>query len=204
MIHNIIFNFGRVLVDYDYDNFLKTIVSDPNERAQFTELTCNPSFVEHCDRGVKTFKELIAELQKEYPHWYDYLKAFHDRQIDAMTNEVPGMRSLLLKLRAEGYGLYGLTNWSCAVYDVIEKFDILKMMDGTLISSEEKLIKPDLSIYQRCCHKFNLHPQECIFTDDKLINVEGARNAGMYAIHFKNAKQLEFELKEIINLALND
>ena len=64
MIHNIIFDFGRVRVDYDYDNFLKTIVSDPNERAQFTELTCNPSFVEHCDRGVKTFKELIAELQK--------------------------------------------------------------------------------------------------------------------------------------------
>ena len=66
------------------------------------------------------------------------------------------MRDLLTRLKADGYRLYGLTNWSKEVYAVIEKFDILQLMDDRLISSEELLIKPDVAIYDRLCEKFGL------------------------------------------------
>ena len=88
--------------------------------------------------------------------------------------EIDGMRSLINEYRAKGYGIYGLTNWSEAVYEVRDKYDILQMMDGTLISSEEKLIKPDPAIFRRFCEKFSLDPAECLFTDDRPEHIAGA------------------------------
>ena len=195
MIKNLIFDFGKVLICYDYTSFLKTIFDDDDERRGFEEVFCGAEFVRRCDLGEDSFIDLIRESQAKYPHWRNQLQEFYDRQLDAMTVEMPGMRDLLTRLKADGYRLYGLTNWSDAVYDVIEKFDILRMMDDRLISSEERLIKPDVAIYDRLCEKFGLVKEECLFTDDKQINIDGAKAAGMPAVLFTDARQYEEDLK---------
>jgi HAD superfamily hydrolase (TIGR01509 family) len=195
MIKNLIFDFGKVLVCYDYPSFLMTIFNDEDECRRFAEVVCSEEFVQRCDLGEDSFLDLIREAQDQYPHWEKQLQEFYDRQLDAMTVEMPGMRDLLTRLRANGYRLYGLTNWSDAVYDVIEKFDILQMMDDRLISSEEQMIKPDLAIYNRLCEKFGLIKEECLFTDDRQANIDGARAAGMQAVLFTDARQYEEDLK---------
>ena len=53
------------------------------------------------------------------------------------------------------------------------------MLRRSLISSEEKVIKPHLEIYKRLFSKFNLPPESCFFVDDLPVNIEGARMAGM-------------------------
>ena len=195
MIKNYIFDFGGVLIGYDYPSLVRTLFDDEGERRAFEELVCSEEFMTRCDLGEESFAEIIRKQQELYPHWKRQLQEFHDRQPDAMTGEIPGMRDLLTRLKAEGYHLYGLTNWSEAVYRVIEKFDILQMMEGTLISSEEKMLKPDAAIYHRLCEKFGLRPQECLFTDDKQVNVDGARAVGMQAVLFTNAKELERQIR---------
>lgn len=195
MIKNLIFDFGKVLVCYDYPSFLMTIFNDEDECRRFAEVVCSEEFVQRCDLGEDSFLDLIREAQNQYPHWEKQLQEFYDRQLDAMTVEMPGMRDLLTRLRTNGYRLYGLTNWSDAVYDVIEKFDILQMMDDRLISSEEQMIKPDLAIYNRLCEKFGLIKEECLFTDDRQANIDGARAAGMQAVLFTDARQYEEDLK---------
>ena len=80
----------------------------------------------------------------------------------------------------------------------MEKWDILTMLDGRIISSEEKLIKPDVAIFKRLCDKYGLKPEECVFTDYRASNVEGAIKAGMQGIVFYNAEQYESELREIM------
>ena len=197
MIKNLIFDFGKVLICYDYPSFLKTIFSNDEERFEFEKIFCSLEFTQRCDLGVEPFIDIIRECQEKYPRWRKQLQEFHDRQLDAMTVEMPGMRQLLTRLKDEGYHLYGLTNWSSTVYPVIEKFDILRMMDDRLISSEEHLVKPDAAIYDRLCEKFELMKEECLFVDDKQINVDGARAAGMQAILFTDTSQFEEELKRI-------
>lgn len=198
MIKNLIFDFGKVLLDYDYDQFLKTFIDTQEARDKFREVVSTPEFVLMCDRGDVSFEELIKMTQARHPEWHRELQIFYDRQIDAMTIEMPGMRDLLKRLRKRGYKLYGLTNWSLFVYQVIEKYDILQMLDGRVISAEEHLIKPDKAIYDCICQRFGLHAEECVFTDDRAINVEGARAAGMKAIVFKDAAQFETELEEYL------
>ena len=197
MIKNLIFDFGKVLVCYDHTAFLKTIFDDDKERRKFEDVVCKPEFVLRCDLGEKSFIEIIRECQSLYPHWKEELQEFYDRQLDAMTVEMPGMRALLTRLKANGYRLYGLTNWSDTVYAVIEKYDILSMMDDRLISSEERLIKPDVAIYERLCEKFGLVKEECLFTDDKQINIDGAKAVGMNAVLFIDANQFEKDLEKL-------
>ena len=196
MIKNLVFDFGKVLICYDYPSFLRTIIDDEEECRRFEASVCSEEFVQRCYLGKVTFIDLIRECQEKYPHWRRQLQEFYDRQLDAMTVEMPGMRDLLTRLKAAGYRLYGLTNWSDAIYDVIGKFDILQMMDERLISSEELLIKPDVAIYDRLCEKFGLVKEECLFTDDKQANIDGAKAAGMSAVLFSDACQFEEELKK--------
>ena len=197
MIKNLIFDFGKVLVCYDFLAFIKTIIDDEEECRRFEAVVCSEEFVSRSDLGAEPLIDLIKECQAKYPHWEKQLQEYYDRQLDVMTGEMPGMRDLLTRLKADGYRLYGLTNWSKEVYDVIEKFDILQMMDDRLISSEELLIKPDVAIYDRLCEKFGLVKEECLFTDDKQINIDGAKAAGMPAVLFTDARQYEEDLKRL-------
>ena len=196
MIKNIIFDFGKVLVCYDHAAFLKSLFEDEEERRKFEEVVCNPDFTKRCDLGEESFIEIISKCQSEYPQWDKQWQEFRDRQLDAMTIEMPGMRDLLTRLKTAGHHLYGLTNWSDTIYPVIEKYDILRMMDDRLISSEEHLIKPDVDIYDRLCEKFGLVKEECLFVDDRQSNIDGAKAAGMPAVLFTDACQLEKDLKK--------
>ena len=196
MIKNLIFDFGNVLICYDYPSFLKTIFDDEDECLEFERIVCNKEFVDRCDLGKQSFIDIIREYQAKYPRWKKQLQEFYDRQLDAMTTEMPGMRSLLIKLKADGYRLYGLTNWSDAIYPIMEKFDILRMLDDRLISSEERIIKPDVAIYHRICEKIGLVMEECLFTDDKQINIDGAEAAGMPAVLFTDVHKFEEDLKK--------
>ena len=62
--------------------------------------------------------------------------------------------------------------------------DASKLMDGALISAEVKLLKPDPQIHRTFLRKFALRPEECVFIDDTLINVEGALYENMAGIVF--------------------
>lgn len=198
MIKNLIFDFGKVLVDYDFESVLRSFFDDPRELLAFSQVVCAPEFLDRCDKEDIPFEDIIRETQESYPQWAAQIQTFYDRFLDFVTGEVPGMRELLLKLHDEGYKLYGLTNWCSVVHKVIEKFDILQLLDDRIISSEEHLIKPDRAIYERLCEKFGVKAEECLFADDKEINVEGAKAAGMHAVVFTTAEQYEKDLREIV------
>jgi len=194
MIKNLIFDFGKVLVDYDFLPLLKSMFVDEVERAEFMSMFCTSEFTDRCDKGDRLFSEVIDECRRQYPQWDRQFLQFRDGQLGCITSEMPGMHNLLTKLKEQGFKLYGLTNWSETVYPVIDKFDILQMMDGRVVSSEEKIIKPDIAIYSRLCEKYSLMAEECLFTDDKQVNVDGAVKAGMEAVLFTDAERYEAEL----------
>lgn len=196
----IVVDFGKVLVDYDYDRFVSSIVSDPKERAGLVAVVSSQEFMDLHDLGEMSFIDVIRKAQREHPQWKEYLQEYYDRQLDIITGEVPGMREALSGLKAQGYKIYGLSNWSDVVYDVIKKYpEIFSLLDDMVISSAVKLIKPDPAIYLHLCSKFGLNPADCVFIDDKAPNIEGARKAGMNAILFKNAEQFLTDLQQYLD-----
>lgn len=198
MIKNLIFDFGKVLVDYSFDRIVDTFFDDEKELKAFKKIILSPEFIDKCDKEDIPFADIVKEAQQQYPQWAAQLQTFHDRYLDFVIGEMPGMRDLLTRYRDKGYKLYGLSNWCSVVYDVMRKFDILQMLDGYVVSSDVHLIKPDPEIYRYLLNRFSLKADECVFADDKLPNVEGARAVGMKAILFKNAQQYEEELKPLL------
>lgn len=202
MIKNIIFDFGKVLVDYDFLLFVDKIFDgedeDDDKRVFSLLITCQ-DFVDECDLELIPFADLIKRKQAEYPRFAHKIQYFADHITDAVFQEKPGMRALMKRLKAAGYHLYGLSNWSSKVYDMMAKFpEIFALLEGSVISCEEHIIKPDPAIYHRLCEKYQLRVDECIFIDDKAVNIEGAQKAGLQAIHFKDTAQLERDLKRRI------
>ncbi len=80
----------------------------------------------------------------------------------------------------------------------MERYGIFGLLDGTVISSEEHLLKPEPEIYRCVCERFGLKPEECLFTDDKPVNVEGAKAIGMNAVVFTDAVTYASDLRRFI------
>lgn len=72
-------------------------------------------------------------------------------------------------------------------------FDIFPVQ---ILSCEIGMRKPDEEIYEYTLKQLDVEADECIFIDDKLENVEGAKKVGIKAIFFKDVKQLKKELKK--------
>ena len=199
MIKNLIFDFGKVLVDYDFEAFFRKHIPDTERCKAFTPILYNEDIQKLLDREATPFNEIMEKIIEQHPSFEKEIRMFNDYYTEIVTEEIEGMRDLLTRLKEEGYKLYGLTNWCSKVYQTIEQFEIFKLLDGYIISSEEKVIKPEPEIYRRLFDKFNLLPEECVFTDDKEENIIGGMKLGMKGIVFSNARQYEDKLLDIIS-----
>jgi putative hydrolase of the HAD superfamily len=79
----------------------------------------------------------------------------------------------------------------------IEKFHLRDYFDVFLTSCYLGVRKPDAAIYRTALSITQRKGEECVFVDDRALNLECARELGMRTIHFKDAAQLERELKEL-------
>ena len=79
---------------------------------------------------------------------------------------------------------------------ISKKFD--DAFDVMIISAEVGVMKPDPRIYQVALEQLDMAPAEAVFLDDFIWNVEGARAAGMQAIHFTQPEQALDELKQLL------
>lgn len=142
MIKNLVFDFGKVLVNHDLQPVLDRYFGDStDDKSRFAEILSDRGFIDDCDRGFIPFDEMIESSAAKWPEFADALLFFRDNYLDEITGEINGMRELLVRLKEEGFRLYGLTNWSDTIYRVMERYDIFKMLDGYVISCEEHVIK---------------------------------------------------------------
>ncbi len=76
----------------------------------------------------------------------------------------------------------------------IEKFGLRRYFPVFFTSCFLGLRKPDEAIYQMVLQVAQRAPEECIFIDDREVNLECPRELGIKTILFKDAAQLRSEL----------
>lgn len=79
---------------------------------------------------------------------------------------------------------------------VREKFD--DAFDTLIISSEVGAAKPEPKIFQIALEQFGVRPNEAVFVDDFLINIEGCEKVGMKGIHFENPETALQQLEKLL------
>ena len=199
-IKNIVFDYGGVIVDWNprylYDNYF----GDKVKSQWFLDNICLYSWNIQMDGG-KPFAEGVAELQAKHPEWAEAIAIYHSRWEEMVSGEVEGTANVLRALKAAGYGVYGLTNWSAETFPIIrDKYAVFGEFDGMVVSGDERLLKPDAAIYRCLLDRYKLNAAESLFIDDNADNVIGAKAVGMEALQFVSAQQLECDLREIYKL----
>jgi HAD superfamily hydrolase (TIGR01509 family) len=81
---------------------------------------------------------------------------------------------------------------------LVERWQIADLFDDMIISAEVGLLKPDRRIYELAVNRLGVQPDEAVFIDDMLINVEGARIAGLEAIQYLNNLQVIEDLDNLL------
>ena len=198
MIRNIIFDFGAVLVDWNPHYLFDSYFGDADKATWFLDHICTNEWNRQFDGG-KPFAEGIAELKEQYPEWSREIDVYWTDWEKMMGGAIPGMYELVADLKAAGFGVYGLTNWSAETFYRIEKnYPVFSLLDGKVVSGDVLLLKPDAAIFRCLLDKYGLKADESVFIDDTLPNVEGARAAGLAALHFTDAVQLREALRQLL------
>jgi FMN phosphatase YigB (HAD superfamily) len=93
--------------------------------------------------------------------------------------------------------LFAITNFSAEFWPPFRRREdaFFSRFRDIVVSGEERLLKPDPALYYRALDRFALKPQDALFVDDRLINVEGARAVGMHGHLFAGADDLRRRLE---------
>jgi putative hydrolase of the HAD superfamily len=154
------------------------------------------------ERGEMSEEAFLAELGRgleplldHTPHLHRFRELFiGGLQANAETIE------LMRELKGRGLRMAMLTNnvreWEAmwrAMLPVDEIFEIV--VDSAFVGCR----KPEPRIYEITLERLGLPAESCIFIDDILVNIEGARAMGLNAVHFKDNEQAIAEIRAAVD-----
>ena len=198
MIRNIIFDFGGVLVDWNPHYLFDPWFGDDAKADWFLTEICPYSWNAQVDSG-RTTAEITEERVALFPEWEKEIRMYYDRWINMVGDAIPGMEAFVCELKARGFGVYGLTNWSKELFPLVrDRFPVFKLMDGMVVSGEERIIKPDPELYRILLDRYGLKGEECVFIDDNPVNAAGGESLGIRGIVFQDKEQLRAELDRLL------
>lgn len=199
MIKNIVFDLGRVLLNWDpYSYMLKHF---PKDVAEFLEKNVfETDDWKLMDKGELTEEDLWEDKLKKFPEYKEYILHMKEKVLELLS-PIKENVSLIPLLKERGYKLYILSNFSKETFEKVQKkYEFFKFFDGMVISSHVKEIKPNEKIYQILIEKYNIKPEESLYIDDKIENIETGKKLGFKTIHLDDPNKLEERLKEYINI----
>lgn len=117
--------------------------------------------------------------------------------IYSQSQAMPETLSVLQKLAAQKkYLMATLNNESRELNEYrIRQFNLRGYFDVFLSSCYLGVRKPDAAIYKLALSITQRAGEECVFVDDRELNLECAKELRMHTIQFKDAAQLGRELK---------
>jgi putative hydrolase of the HAD superfamily len=185
----VIFDFGNVIINIEFQRIYQT----------FSKLTSKPiAYIEkriteeqifrRYESGQFTdeeFREIIRQT---------LCFALSDKEVDTAWNaillDIPTERIDLINNIRKKYPVYLLSNTNNIHISAsnnylneahgVKNLDVL--FDKLYLSYEMGLWKPDTEIYYEVLRSINLEPNQVIFFDDNLQNIESAKAIGMQTI----------------------
>jgi len=201
MIKNIIFDIGGVLVDFLPEHTLAQMGLSEKEVNTIAKKTALGPHWKELDRGVMSKEEVFELMINDVPKKYqEHARTFLTKEALKTVTSRPYARQWLHDLKAQGLNIYLLTNYPEWMFDNhwVTTFTFTDYVDGKIVSAKEKLIKPDAVIYEALLNKYNLNPQESVFIDDRIENIEAAKALKINGIHFTEFDKVSKKLEEML------
>lgn len=194
-IHNIIFDVGMVLVDFNWEKYCRRLGFDEAVIRAFDTGMVNSRYWSMLDEGLIEEEEAISQFLKDMPSYRKEIMKFWEEP-EHLVEEYDYAAPMISSLKDLGYHVYLLSNYPYNLYKLHwPSFKFYSMVDGYVVSAAVKLKKPNPAIYKLLCNRYQLKPEECLFIDDRQDNVEAAIQIGMKAVLFEGYEPLKEYLK---------
>ena len=181
---NVIFDLGNVILDWNVQNILDRMGLEDRERRLLKKELFDHSDWLSLDEGLQTEKAVLAQVmaraglsQKLVEHAFSSAKN--------SLRPIPESVNLLEEIGASANEVYCLSNMSQETYAHICDYEFFRIFDGVVISAQEKCMKPNGQIFRIIIDRYDLSPEETLFIDDNIENIEAARQLGMSGYHFE-------------------
>jgi HAD superfamily hydrolase (TIGR01509 family) len=190
----VVFDVGGVLIEWDFRHIYRELLPTEEEIDWFLTTICTLEWHAQHDRG-RPMAEGVAELIALHPEHAELIQAWEDRFPESWSGPISGTVELVGELKAAGIPLYALTNWPAEMFPLArERFEFLDWFDGTIVSGEVGMAKPDRAIFELARDRFGLEPAATLYIDDAATHVEAAREVGFQALLFTSPAALRAEL----------
>ncbi len=196
-IKAIFFDLGNVLVSFSHQKMLERLANlSKLPEKQIEKLFLLTGIGKDYENGSLTTRQVFELFSKKSPeklHYPQFVQAACE-----IFSPITQTVELLPKLKQKGLKLFLLSNTSKIHFQFIkENYSFLHYLDGTILSFEEGVSKPNRAIYQKALERANLESFECYFVDDQEDNIFAAKSVGLHCHHFTSPDSFISELKNI-------
>ena len=182
-VKKFLFDLGNVFFDWNPERVLKPIFNDDERMNFFIKNISFPLLDTRCDAGI-TIEVAVNDAVKKFPDFEKEIKLYYPNHGNMVGGFFQKTVDIFYKVKNLNYPCYVLSNWSAETYEGMEEtYPFLKDFDGKIISGRDFLIKPDPAIYELAISRFDLVPEETLFIDDRLDNIQAAQNLNFQTIH---------------------
>ena len=130
----------------------------------------------YSDKGVAPSDEQLRDTAKRFRKASTSKLCLYD-----------GVTDLLDSLKAAGKGIYLLSNaQESFTLPEMEELGVLDYFDGVVISSNERMCKPERAFFELLLKRYGLDRQSCVMIgNDQNSDMAGARRAGIDGLYIR-------------------
>lgn len=204
LIKNVVFDLCGVLIEHDIDNFLKFYDVPVSEIEFYKQIIFKCQEWKDCNKGIYSATKVKEILIKKYPEYQSKLEdIFNHFNNAALLSEKKSTTSFLKELKSRGLRIYILSDLPEINYDYSITMEWAKYIDGKVISFEIGTLKPNDNNYLTLLNKYQLVPEETIFIDDRLVNIEKANVLGIHGVQFTDIDAVRKKVFELLKNNVN-
>ena len=142
MIKNVVFDVGKVLLDFDWQGFFERLQFTPEVYEKVADATVRSALWNEFDRSKMSDEEILQGFLEGAPDCEADIMRFWDNLGNAMKR-YDYTPSWIAGLQEKGYGVYLLSNYPRRIYSQsIEELSFVENVDGAVFSFEVQALNP--------------------------------------------------------------
>jgi putative hydrolase of the HAD superfamily len=196
----IVFDLGKVLVDFDYSIAARKLAARSTKQIPDLQHFLGSSpILSRFEHGDFTRQQFFAEIQKITGFLGDE-KEFVSDFADIFL-PIPPMIALHEELRQMGFQTYIFSNTNdIAIEHIRREFPFFKNFDDYIFSYEICAMKPAMEIYEAMEKKSGRRGSEIVYIDDRPENVETGSIRGWRTILHETPEKTRVALQRFLPL----
>jgi 2-haloacid dehalogenase len=184
MVDAVVWDIGRVLVQWDFQRIWHDVIPDRGERAVFTSSVVSEAWHFRHDCG-EAMADMVAQRIALYPQHRALIERYQTHWLLSVPGPIEGTHPLVERLARRGVPQYSITNFGAEAFALFRPtFPILDHMRDIVVSGTERLVKPDAAIFDLAVARFGHDPARMLFIDDNAANIAAAQDLGWQVHHF--------------------